>query len=189
MANINLYTPFLASWEGGFVKLPGDPGGYTNKGITLATWKSMGYDKDGDGDIDVNDLRAITNEDMETILKEKFWDKWKADNITSQSIANLLVDWLYNSGAYGIKIPQRVLGVAQDGKVGPKTLAAINNTKDKKALFEKLKEARANYLRNLVKNKPSNSKFLKGWLRRVNAINWRSLSLNTSPVRITRWIE
>ena len=51
MADINVLAPFILSWEGGFGNHPADRGGATNKGVTIATWKAQGYDKDGDGDI------------------------------------------------------------------------------------------------------------------------------------------
>jgi hypothetical protein len=31
-------------------------------------------------------------------LKSLYWDKWKADQIKSQSVANILVDWVWASG-------------------------------------------------------------------------------------------
>jgi len=37
-------------------------------------------------------------------MKKNFWDKWKADLIKDQSIANILVDWVWGSGKYGITI-------------------------------------------------------------------------------------
>ena len=37
---------FILSWEGGFVNDPRDPGGTTNKGITIVTFRSVfGKDK------------------------------------------------------------------------------------------------------------------------------------------------
>ena len=118
MADVRKLAPFILKWEGGFVNDPDDLGGATNMGVTIGTWKSCGYDKDGDGDIDVDDLHLLTREDVvNRVLKPHYWDRWKADLIQDQSVANILVDWVWASGAHGIKIPQRLLGVTMDGNV------------------------------------------------------------------------
>ena len=96
-----------------------------------------------------------------------FWDKWKADEIKNQSIAQLLVDWVWVSGVYGIKYPQQVLGVKVDGIVGQKTIAAINDYPDQKELFNKLWNRRKKHFEDVAKS-PSKAKFLKGWLNRLN---------------------
>ena len=165
-------APFILKWEGGFVNDPADLGGATNKGVTIATWKQVGYDKDGDGDIDVNDLKLITEQDMITrVLKPHYWDRWKADQIKNQSVANILVDWVWASGAYGIKIPQQILGVTIDGVVGPKTITAINS-QNPKAIFDKIMQERIAFIDRICTSRPANKKFKQGWLNRLNAIKF-----------------
>ena len=150
MVNVYKLAPWILKWEGGFVNDPADLGGATNMGVTIGTWKSCGYDKDGDGDIDVDDLRLLTREDVvNRVLKPHYWDRWKADEIRTQAIANLLVDWVYNSGEPGIKIPQRILGVKDDGIVGPVTIRAVNDT-DPQKLFSEILNARKRYYNDLV---------------------------------------
>ncbi len=174
MANINILAEFILSYEGGFVNDPDDRGGATNKGVTISTWKAVGYDKDGDGDIDVDDLRLLTDKDVtDTVMKPHYWDRWRADEIRCQSIANILVDWVWASGAAGIKPVQKLLGVTADGIVGPKTIAALN-ARSGPQLFSRIKQLRRDFIIEVVMKNPSQQKYLKGWLRRLEALgpNW-----------------
>ena len=59
-----------------------------------------------------------------------------------------------------------MLGVADDGVVGPKTIAAINNYPNQKELFQKLWNRRKAHFESIAKN--GKKQFLKGWLNRLN---------------------
>lgn len=165
MADISKLAPIIAKWEGGFINDPLDSGGATNMGITIATWRNVGYDKDGDNDIDTQDIKLLDQKDFEKVLRI-YWDRWKADQIVNQSLANVLVDWVWGSGAWGIKIPQRILNLTVDGKVGPKTITAVNNA-DASKLFSQIYAARINFLDGIVQRNPSQKRFIKGWKNRL----------------------
>lgn len=159
MAKYTKLIQKVLKWEGGYA---GNIDGMTctMKGVTLATYrKFFGSNKT------CKDLKEITQAEWDLIFKEGYWDKWRADEINNQSIADLLVDWTWASGRYGIILPQRVLGVKDDGVVGPKTIAAINNYPDQKELFWKLWIRRKRHFEDIAKN--GKEKFLKGWLRRL----------------------
>lgn len=111
----------------------------------------------------------MTDGEWLDILKTMFWDKWQADKIKSQKLANILVDWVWGSGVYGIKIPQRILGVKQDGIVGDETLKALN-AQDPDKLFQAIYEARKKYLNDITIARPANKRFLRGWLNRLEDI-------------------
>jgi len=167
MANIELLAPSIVKWESDkYVNDPLDKGGPTKYGITLATWKSVGVDKDGDGDIDANDVKLLTKGDFSRVLRQ-YWDRWQADKIFNQSIADILVDWVWGSGKWGIVIPQRLLGLNADGVVGPKTIAAVN-AQDPKKFFDQIFAARVKFINDIVANNPSQKKFIKGWMNRLN---------------------
>lgn len=156
--------PTVLLFEGGYA---GNIDGKicTMKGVTLDTYrKYFGRQKT------CKELRGITNAEWEYIFKNGFWDRWKADEINNQSIAELLVDWCWASGVLGIKLPQRVLGVKDDGIVGAKTLAAINNYPNQKELFQKLWNRRKKHFEDIAKG--NKAKFLKGWLRRLSAFKY-----------------
>ena len=172
MADVRKLAPFILKWEGGFVNDPDDLGGATNIGVTIGAWKSCGYDKDGDGDIDVDDLHLLTREDVvNRVLKPYYWDRWKADSIQDQSVANILVDWIWASGVHGIKIPQDLLGVIPDGIVGPKTLVAVNS-RNPRELFDQIKIARFDFIEDICRKRPANNKFKRGWMNRINDISY-----------------
>lgn len=168
MANIELLVPIIEKWEGGYVFDPDDPGGHTIMGVTLKTWQKAGYDKTGDGKIDVDDLRLVTYEEMITvILKPYYWDVWKADHIKNQSIANLLVDWLWCSGPRTVVIVQHMLELEPDGIVGNKTLTAINTYPDLNELHKLIKAARIYYIDAICEQRPVLTKFKRGWKNRI----------------------
>lgn len=167
MAKIELIVPKILKWEGGYVNHPFDKGGPTNKGITIETYESY-CRKKGYPRPTIERLKNISHDEWMEILRTLYWDKWRADEINNQSIANLVVDWVWASGIYGIKYPQEVLGVAVDGVVGIKTLFAINNYENQKELFKKLWNRRKKHFEDIAKRNPSQKVFLKGWMNRLN---------------------
>lgn len=167
MADFSIYFPKLLRYEGGYM---GNTDGAicTNLGVTLATWQQFGHDLNGDGVIDCADIHLLTPALVSPLYKKEYWDKWQADQINNQSIAELLVDWTVNSGSHGITIPQGVLGVAQDGQVGQHTLSAINDNPDQQGLFNQLWETHKDFYERLAQNNPNDEKFLNGWLSRLD---------------------
>ena len=167
MAKAELLKPFILRWEGGFVDDPLDRGGATNKGITIGTFRNF-YGKEAT----VEQLKNITDEQWLHIFKCGFWDKWKADDINNQSIADIVVDWAWASGTVtSIKQVQKILGVAVDGIVGNDTLTAIN-TADQRTLSDKIHSRRIEFVENIVKRDPSQTRFLKGWKNRINSLTF-----------------
>lgn len=189
MAQLSKMIPFILKWEEGLTdkqcKLPpqnayaiaakggykvtkGDKGGPTLCGVTLATYaayrKKIGYKT-----TTAADLNNMVYDEWYAIYKEMFWDRWQADKIENQNIANILVDWVWLSGSYGIKYPQRYLKVSVDGIVGPKTLAAIN-AREPKALFAEIKKWRMAYINE--KAVGSNARFKQGWINRLNDLKY-----------------
>ena len=168
MADYRKLKPFILRWEGGYINDQADLGKQTNKGVTLSTYRSVfGKNKT------VSDLKKITDDQWEFIFKKFYWDKWKADDIKDQNVANILVDWLWCSGSYGIKIPQRVLGVSVDGIVGSKTIAAIN-ARDGRELFDTIKQERKDFIDRICQTRPQNRKFKNGWMNRINSLAYET---------------
>lgn len=187
MADSGKLVPFILKWEGGYVNDPHDKGGETNKGITIGAWRQAGFDCSGKiPSITVRNaygrevtytnvtrsLYEMTDGEWHRVFKKFYWDKWRADEILSQPVANILVDWIWASGAWGIKIPQRILGLTQDGIVGPKTIAAVNAA-NPATLFRDIYQARCKFIDDICVKTPTNEKFRKGWMSRINAIKFQ----------------
>lgn len=170
MANSSKLIPFILQWEGGFVNDPDDLGGATNKGITIDTFTEYKKRK-GQKAPTVTDLKNISDAEWRDVFKSLYWDRWIADEIKSQAVANILVDWVWASGSHGIKRPQRLLGVKADGIVGKQTIAALN-AMDAATLFKMIKDDRAKFIDEICKARPKNEKYRKGWMNRINAIRY-----------------
>lgn len=167
MAKKEMLIPFILKWEGGYVHHKNDKGGATNKGVTFATWEQ--YCKRKGKHANLTSLRHMTNAEWEEIFTEMYWEKCGADNIESQRVANLIVDWAWMSGLGIIKRMQRLVGMNADGIVGPKTLAAING-KSGITLMGQLRLEREAYYRSIVNARPSQKVYLQGWLNRLDAL-------------------
>lgn len=165
-ANESLENAFLRAKKVGYANDPLDNGGATMVGVTIGTYRSYCRYK-GKKAPSVADLKAIPYKEWRDILHTMFWSKWKADLIEDQKVANMVVDWVWTSGAGTIKRVQALLNVTQDGIVGPKTIAALNAAKD---ISVKVYQARKSFFEAIVKRNPSQKKWLKGWMNRLNYI-------------------
>ena len=168
MAKVERLVPHILKWEGGLVNDPDDLGGLTNKGVTYKTYKL--YCKRKGKTATEDGLINLSMDEFTDILKTMYWDACRADEIVSQSVADSIVDWAWNSGtATAVKEVQRILGVKDDGVIGNITLAAINSWSPL-PLFGQIKQARLAYLERICNARPANRKFMRGWLNRVDSI-------------------
>lgn len=166
--NITSEELYYQARQKGLAYDPDDKGGHTMVGITHTTYKEYCKRK-GKPVPTAEILLNMPFEEWHDILKTMFWDRWQADNLRCQSIAEFLVDWVWTSGTYGITLPQQVLSVNTDGVVGPKTIAAVNSS-NPVDLFAKLKQSRIAYIERICRQRPANRKFRNGWLRRINSL-------------------
>lgn len=161
MADFNLAITKTLAYEGGYVDNPNDPGGATNWGITLGVLQAQGSmgDIDGDGDVDKQDVQMMPKEVAMAIYKKTYWN---GDDIVSQAIAEKNFDMGVNMGVgtAGKYLQQATVmcgqSIVADGKVGPKTIAAVNAC-DESALMTALCDIQENHywyiiLRDIEKN-------------------------------------
>ena len=114
--NFDECLKMLLHHEGGYVNHPSDPGGETNLGVTKKVYQEWGGTKD---------MKDLTVEDVAPIYKKNYWDRCKCDDLES-GIDWVVFDWAVNSGTgRSAKAIQKICGAAQDGAIGPKTLALI----------------------------------------------------------------
>ena len=171
MADVTKLVPHILKWEGGFVNDPDDLGGHTCKGVCYRTYKLYCSRKKRPVPT-IEDLKNISDEEFADILKTMYWDACRADKIESQSVANAIVDWGWNSGTVtAAKEVQKILGVTADGIIGNITLAAINS-RSPLPLFGAIQQARLAYLDKICVSRPANRKYLKGWYNRVNSLTY-----------------
>jgi lysozyme family protein len=105
--------------EGGFVNLKADPGGPTNRGITLANFRA--YIKPNGT---IEDLKNLTVEQAGVCYRRQYWDAICGAELPD-GVDYATFDFCVNSGpSRAAKYLQAVVGVVQDGRIGPATVKA-----------------------------------------------------------------
>lgn len=166
----------ISKWEGGLVNDPRDPGGLTNRGVTIGTWQTLAPKLFGLQGTP-SELIAMTNDQWEKIINY-YWDKTNASQLTDQCVANAIVDWYWGSGGWGLYNVVNAINkyynqtFAINGLNTKLTSDVINfmNSVDAPELFTVIQNAHINYYHALVQQKPSMSYALNGWLNRVNDV-------------------
>lgn len=177
---------FALTHEGdAYVDDPRDPGGATHFGITLDTLQDyaqrfglihdgLHLDVNGDGHIDVRDIRALDRDFAMAFYREFVWLPLHLDKVADPTIAAKLLDEAINLGPGGIaRIVRGALvaaGIrnAPTGPLSEATIGLINRLTPARYLVWLKRGLVANY-ENIVAARPQSSVFLKGWIARANA--------------------
>jgi len=183
--NFSKAVDLVLKAEGGYSNVPEDTGGETFRGITRKGYPTLSFwpaiDKitkvlgkyptkfadqiKYNASVDSQMGNTGFNEIQQVYLAQ-YWNKCKCENLPNTHRYPLF-DCAVNCGVgQASKFYQRAVGVADDGAIGPKTIAAATAASEKVVLggfFERWVE----FYHNIVKNKPNQEKFLDGWLKRV----------------------
>ena len=165
--NFDKALQLVLKHEGGFVNHPRDPGGATNKGVTLQTFRRFfGPSKT------VDDLRAITTEQLAHVYRSGYWDKCRCDQLPG-GVDYAVFDVAVNSGpGRAGKFVQAAVGATQDGAIGPNTLELVAG-EDASVLINTICDRRLAFLQGLS----TFDAFGKGWTRRVVEVRSKALEM------------
>ena len=169
--NFNASFARIIKSEGGYVNDPADRGGETNLGVTIGAWGAyLGRA------IQPGEMKALTVDTVKPFYKSMYWDKVKGDDLPV-GVDYAVFDFAVNAGVgRAAKFLQRAVGAVDDAVIGPGTLALVAKTTPGKLLenFAKQKEA---FYNTLAEKNPTQQKFLKGWLARVDHVQTAATSM------------
>jgi lysozyme family protein len=98
--------------EGGYVNDPSDPGGETQWGVSKRSYPTLS-------------IKDITRDQAKSIYLRDFWQRGRMDQLPP-ALAFQAFDAAVNHGIEtAVRLTQRAAGVADDGHIGPVTLAAV----------------------------------------------------------------
>lgn len=171
------YFRLILNSEGGYVNDPTDRGGETNRGITLSALNTA--KKQGLVNQDVT-IKSLTDDldSVYIIYNQNYYIKAKS-YILPHPFAYAYVDATINHGRGNSgKFLQRTCNVFNakidvDGAIGKNTIAAVEKILAEQDLYKIIvtfNNIRESFYNAIVKNNPSQSKFLKGWMNRLNRI-------------------
>ena len=151
--------------EGGYSDHPNDSGGATNHGITqrtLAKYRGREVSKD--------EVRLLSVQEAKNIYQALYWDALNLDYVNSRKVAMILFDFGVNAGvSASAALVQAILGVKVDGKIGPVTLNAINRYPQSLLCAGLIMAIQIRYAQ-IVKNNPTQSVFIVGWIKRSHRL-------------------
>jgi len=166
---------FTLREEGGYVDNPADPGGATNMGITLTTYRDWS-DNPGLGPSQVQDMTERT---VRAIYQSLYWNPLRADALPG-GVDLSVFDMGVNAGIWrSARLLQRALGFSRDevdGCIGPETLGAASRA-DARSLINDLATRQADYYRSL----DDYDIFGAGWLNRTEARRAAALAMLERP--------
>ncbi|PID35510.1 MAG: peptidoglycan-binding protein [Rhodobacterales bacterium] len=178
--NVSEIIAGIVDREGGYVNDPDDPGGPTKYGVTLATARQYRLDKDGDGRVTANDVRALTQKDAANIYRHGYYTRPKIFMLPKALQASVF-DMQVNAGNRAVKILQEVLAefgepVEVDGAIGPQTADAAKRVYAQAGsyLVDAYGIARRNFYFRLADRRAASRKYARtraggkgGWIRRA----------------------
>lgn len=160
--NYQNLLPLILKWEGGYSNHPADNGGETNYGVTWRRYNEYRKDKG----LPQQSVKLITQDEVAEIYKDYYYDKVRGDELPP-GLDYAMFDFAVNSGhSRAIKFVQGILGVKQDGVLGPETMNAIHRSNPQE-LASALNSQRLSWLKGLGDWKH----FGAGWENRVNDVS------------------
>jgi lysozyme family protein len=180
MQSVREIANAIVAREGGFVNDPDDPGGATNFGVTIHTMRRLGLDLTGDGQVDISDVRSLSQAQAVDIFIKHYFDAPLIAELP-EPLQPSVFDMYVNAGNNAVKILQQLLremdqDIAVDGAIGPQTIraahAAMRAAPDH--LVDAYGIARRNYYFRLADRRPASRKYARnqaggkgGWIRRA----------------------
>lgn len=153
---------------------PGDRGGPTKFGITLATLQAIKYDTLNDGVIDARDVQALTENEAADIYRRQYYLQPHVNTLPPE-LQPMMFDEIVNNGQkHAIECMQEAIRCPQDGVIGDGTRSVLNDTIKRiglKAVNNHIVDAFIERYTKIVEEDPSQSVNLHGWENRANS--WR----------------
>ncbi len=145
-----------------------DLGGATAYGITWTTLKSA-YKF---GIVSHDDICKLTLDEAKLIYRKNYWDKYSWEQLDFP-VALCCLDCCINHGKFAYILQRAAVECGQsvvvDGKFGPKTFAALKACPPLSLAYS-IYNQRKKYYEKIVARTPSQKVFLKGWMRRADAM-------------------
>ena len=159
--------------EGGYSSVATDPGNWTggkcgigecrgtNWGISAAAYPQL-------------DIRLLTKDEVQNIYRRDYWDRAQCGKLPPP-LALLVFDAAVNNGVgQAVRWLQAVLGVAQDGVIGPAVLAAIEARAGQgAALCGEFQAKRLVFMAGL----PTWRTFGAGWAKRLCDLPFQAIQM------------
>lgn len=177
----DFFRDYIARWEGGLSLDPADAGNWTGakKGVGQLVGSNYGvtpaalakHRKIAAGSVSQSAMATLTMDEAIDIAVSSYYKAPRFDLLPFNRWIASVIDMGWGAGpSQAIKLLQRQVGVADDGKLGPATAGAVNayllQHTEREAAWQ-FAFIRARFYATITVGTPTNLKFINGWLNRT----------------------
>lgn len=157
---------FVLGVEGKLSNEVGDKGGYTDYGVTQATYNAWRLGRE----LPLQSVSLITSEEVSAVYFDLFWVPCRCPNLPARLDLCVFDAGVQHSDKEAIEMLQEALDGQVTGFFGPLTMGLVQRAVEAEsidAVIGRMLDIRRKFYVRIVERDVTQQKFINGWMNRI----------------------